>query len=150
MQELNGLDIGCILHSINACINIVNYITQEMRKKSQRKLSNLINWWVIDVSNLTSLIFIHPNMFVQSWNPISNQPILGFSCIIGRGYLQEYLLQSNDYMACINNISKITQSHVWVKGHQLCLEKMEVIIFEWWISICHNLALCQSLFVIIS
>lgn len=32
MQELNGLDMGRILHSTNACIYIVNHIGEEMRK----------------------------------------------------------------------------------------------------------------------
>jgi hypothetical protein len=33
LQEPNGIDVVRILHSTNACINIVNHIGQEMRKK---------------------------------------------------------------------------------------------------------------------
>jgi hypothetical protein len=32
LQELHGIDIGRILHSGNACTNIVNHISTEMRK----------------------------------------------------------------------------------------------------------------------
>ncbi|XP_065675613.1 E3 SUMO-protein ligase KIAA1586-like [Hydra vulgaris] len=33
LQEINGVEMGRILHSTNACINIVNHIGNEMRKK---------------------------------------------------------------------------------------------------------------------
>jgi len=38
LQELNGVDMGCILHSTNACINIVNHISIEMRKKMAKEI----------------------------------------------------------------------------------------------------------------
>ena len=33
LQELNGLDMGSILHSANSCTNVVQHIANEMRKK---------------------------------------------------------------------------------------------------------------------
>lgn len=38
LQEMNGLDMGRILHSTNACINIVNHIGTEMRKALVSKI----------------------------------------------------------------------------------------------------------------
>uniref|UniRef100_A0A8C8RJZ3 HAT C-terminal dimerisation domain-containing protein n=1 Tax=Pelusios castaneus TaxID=367368 RepID=A0A8C8RJZ3_9SAUR len=38
LQELNGVDMGCILHSTNACINIVNHISIEMRKNMVKEI----------------------------------------------------------------------------------------------------------------
>uniref|UniRef100_A0A8D2KSJ0 HAT C-terminal dimerisation domain-containing protein n=1 Tax=Varanus komodoensis TaxID=61221 RepID=A0A8D2KSJ0_VARKO len=50
LQELNGVEMGCILHSTNACINIVNHISEEMRKtvvkeivQSNNKISLIID-----------------------------------------------------------------------------------------------------------
>jgi hypothetical protein len=31
LQELNGVDMGQILHSTNVCINIINHISKEMK-----------------------------------------------------------------------------------------------------------------------
>jgi hypothetical protein len=31
LQELNGVDMGRILHSKNACINIISHISKEMK-----------------------------------------------------------------------------------------------------------------------
>lgn len=39
VQELNGLDMGSILHSANSCTNIVQHIANEMRKNLLRMLS---------------------------------------------------------------------------------------------------------------
>lgn len=64
LQELNGLDMGCILHSTNACINIVNHIADEMRKtlisnilNSKNKISLIIDESTT-MSNKTTLIVI--------------------------------------------------------------------------------------------
>ncbi|KAK0048443.1 E3 SUMO-protein ligase [Biomphalaria pfeifferi] len=50
LQELNGVEMGRILHSTNACINVVNHISCEMRKKlfqeivrSNNKISLIID-----------------------------------------------------------------------------------------------------------
>ncbi|XP_030046369.1 E3 SUMO-protein ligase KIAA1586-like [Microcaecilia unicolor] len=40
VQELNGLDMGHILHSTNACINIVHHISSGMRKNLFQKIVN--------------------------------------------------------------------------------------------------------------
>lgn len=62
LQELNGVDMGRILHSTNACINIVNHISDEMKKnlvkdivKSNRKISLIIDESTT-VSNVSALI----------------------------------------------------------------------------------------------
>ena len=34
VQELNGLDMGSILHSASSCTNIVQHIANEMRKQN--------------------------------------------------------------------------------------------------------------------
>jgi hypothetical protein len=39
-QELNGIDMGRILHSANACTNIVNHISTEMRKTLVNEITN--------------------------------------------------------------------------------------------------------------
>jgi len=62
LQELNGLDMGRILHSTNACINIVNHIAEEMRKNLTKKIvsSNSKISLTIDesttLSNVSTLI----------------------------------------------------------------------------------------------
>jgi hypothetical protein len=38
LQELNGVDVGCIIHYTNACINIVNLIRGEMRNFLLKKI----------------------------------------------------------------------------------------------------------------
>ena len=50
LQELNGVEMGRILHSTNACINIVNHTSEEMRKtvvkeivQSNSKISLIID-----------------------------------------------------------------------------------------------------------
>lgn len=62
VQELNGINMGCILHSTNACINIVNHIAVEMKSTV---IKNIIEWnnniaLLIDesttISQLSSLI----------------------------------------------------------------------------------------------
>jgi hypothetical protein len=40
VQELNGVDMGYILHSTNACINIVNHTGNEMRNTLVTKIIN--------------------------------------------------------------------------------------------------------------
>jgi hypothetical protein len=40
LQELNGVDMGRILHSTNACINIINIISKEMKNILGRKIIN--------------------------------------------------------------------------------------------------------------
>ena len=40
LQEMNGIDMGCILHSTNACINIVNHISTDMRQKLVKEVVN--------------------------------------------------------------------------------------------------------------
>ena len=40
VQELNGHDMGSILHSANSCANIVQHIANEMRKNLFRMLSS--------------------------------------------------------------------------------------------------------------
>ena len=40
LQEMNGIDMGRILHSTNACINIVNHISTEMRQKLVKEVVN--------------------------------------------------------------------------------------------------------------
>ena len=62
LQELNGLNMGRILHSTNACINIVNHIAEEMRKNLTKKIvsSNSKISLTIDesttLSNVSTLI----------------------------------------------------------------------------------------------
>jgi hypothetical protein len=48
LQELNGVDMGRILHSTNACINTVNHIKKEMKKylgpqNHKFQIKNIIN-----------------------------------------------------------------------------------------------------------
>ena len=38
LQELNGVEMGRILHSTNACINIVNHVSDEMRKNMVKEI----------------------------------------------------------------------------------------------------------------
>ena len=59
LQELNGLDMGRILHSTNACINIVNHIAEEMRKNLTKKIvsSNSKISLIIDEST-TKIIYL--------------------------------------------------------------------------------------------
>uniref|UniRef100_A0A8C5WBW7 Uncharacterized protein n=1 Tax=Leptobrachium leishanense TaxID=445787 RepID=A0A8C5WBW7_9ANUR len=64
LQELNGVDMGRILHSTNACINIVTHIAEEMRKtliscilNSKNKISFVIDESTT-MSNKTTLIII--------------------------------------------------------------------------------------------
>jgi hypothetical protein len=52
LQEPNGIDMGRILHSTNACINIVNHIGNEMRTILIRK--------IIDSKGKFSLILDEP------------------------------------------------------------------------------------------
>jgi len=62
LQELNDLDMGRILHSTNACINIVNHTAKEMRKNLTKKIvsSNSKISLIIDesttLSNVSTLI----------------------------------------------------------------------------------------------
>ncbi|XP_066475289.1 E3 SUMO-protein ligase KIAA1586-like [Tiliqua scincoides] len=62
LQELNGVEMGRILHSTNACINIVNHISEEMRKTVVKKIvqSNNKISLIIDesttISKITTLI----------------------------------------------------------------------------------------------
>jgi len=66
LQELNGVDMGCILHSTNACINIVNHIGEEKIRnltKEMIKLDSKISL-IIDesttLSNVSALIiYVH-------------------------------------------------------------------------------------------
>jgi hypothetical protein len=48
LQELNGIEMGHILHSTNACINIVNHICDEMRKNVFKE--------IVQSKNIISLI----------------------------------------------------------------------------------------------
>lgn len=64
VQELNGLDTGYLLHSANACVNIVSHIANEMRKSlidnivnSKYKILLLIDE-LTTVSNTTTLMVI--------------------------------------------------------------------------------------------
>ncbi|KAF5281765.1 hypothetical protein FQR65_LT14560 [Abscondita terminalis] len=58
VQKLNGLDMGRILHSRNACANIVNYISSEMQKILIKK--------IVDSQNKVSLIFDEATTFQKS------------------------------------------------------------------------------------
>jgi hypothetical protein len=57
LQELNGIDMGRILHSTNACINIVNHIGNEMRTTLIRKIINSKSKFslILDKSTTVSL-----------------------------------------------------------------------------------------------
>jgi hypothetical protein len=57
LQELNGIDMGRILHSANACINIVNHIGNEMRTTLIRNIINSKSKFslILDESKTVSL-----------------------------------------------------------------------------------------------
>lgn len=116
LQELNGLDMGYILHSANACINIVSHIANEMRKtlidnivNSKNKISLLIDESTT-VSNRSTLIVIVRVVLPELSAPVSlfldlielsdvtargilNSLISHLECLgLSEDYLKEYLL----------------------------------------------------------
>jgi hypothetical protein len=65
LQKLDAIDMGRILHSTNACINIVNHIGQEVRKKlfkkilkSNSKISLIINESTMLSKESTLIVYI--------------------------------------------------------------------------------------------
>jgi hypothetical protein len=60
LQELNGIDMGRILHSTNACINIVNHIGNEMRTTLIRKIIDSKSKFslILDESTTVSLKYV--------------------------------------------------------------------------------------------
>ncbi|XP_065662771.1 E3 SUMO-protein ligase KIAA1586-like [Hydra vulgaris] len=65
LQEINGVEMGRILHSTNACINIVNHIGNEMRKKinaevikSKSKISIIIDESTTISQKSTLIVYI--------------------------------------------------------------------------------------------
>ena len=75
VQELNGINMGRILHSTNGCVNIVNHIAVEMKSTV---IKNIIEWnnniaLLIDesttISQLSSLI-----IYLRTTFPDMNEP----------------------------------------------------------------------------
>lgn len=83
VQELNGINMGRILHSTNACVNIVSHIAVEMRSRVMKhivdidsKISLLIDESTT-ISKLSSLI-----LYVRTVLPEMNEPVNIFLDII--------------------------------------------------------------------
>jgi len=55
VQELNGVDMGCILHSTNACINIVNHIGEEMLRNLTKEVIKSDSKFAIMIDESTTL-----------------------------------------------------------------------------------------------
>lgn len=55
LQELNGIEMGRILHSTNACINVVNHISCEMRKKLAKEIVRSDNKISLIIDESTTL-----------------------------------------------------------------------------------------------
>lgn len=75
VQELNGINMGRILHSTNACINVLSHIAEEMRSKvietvidSNSKIALLIDESTT-ISQLSSLI-----IYIRTMLPDMNEP----------------------------------------------------------------------------
>ncbi|KAJ8871537.1 hypothetical protein PR048_027860 [Dryococelus australis] len=66
LQELNGIDMGRILHSTNACINIVNHSGKEMRKVLVNKMSIIIDEST-SVSQ-KSMLIVHIRVLIKRIN----------------------------------------------------------------------------------
>ncbi|KAJ8892355.1 hypothetical protein PR048_004935, partial [Dryococelus australis] len=73
LQELNGTDMGRILHSTNACINIVNHIGKEMRKVLEKEILDSKSRMsiIIDESNSEPL-----NLFID---------LIKLECVTAKG-----------------------------------------------------------------
>jgi hypothetical protein len=74
LQELNGVDVGCIIHSTNAYINIVNHIRGEMRNFLLKK--------IVDSESKISLI-------IDESTTLSKKSTL---IVFARVFLQEFSL----------------------------------------------------------
>ena len=55
VQELNGVDMGRILHSTNACINIVNHIGEEMLRNLTKEVIKSDSKFAIMIDESTTL-----------------------------------------------------------------------------------------------
>jgi hypothetical protein len=55
LQELNGVDMGRILHSTNACINITDHISKEMKNILVRKIISLKSKMSLIIDEATTL-----------------------------------------------------------------------------------------------
>ena len=65
LQELNGVEMDRILHSTNACINIVNHTSEEMRKtvvkeivQSNSKISLIIDESITINKEITLIVYV--------------------------------------------------------------------------------------------
>jgi hypothetical protein len=69
VQELNGEDMGRILHSPNACINIVNHIGNEMRNTLVTKVINSRSKisLIIDESPMSKININCVCLSIHSW-----------------------------------------------------------------------------------
>jgi hypothetical protein len=70
LQKLNGIDMMRILHSTNACTNIVNHIGNEMRTTLIRKIIDSKSKFslLLDVSTTVSLkcvLFVYIRTYIE-------------------------------------------------------------------------------------
>ena len=121
LQELNGLDMGRILHSTNACSNIVDHIAHEMRKKlvseiikSGSKISILIDESTT-ISNISSLI-----IFVRTCLPNHdmNFPVNLFLDLVELKEGVKAVDVFNSFMNCLQFYGMTKQ---YLKDHLICL-----------------------------
>ena len=83
LQELNGINMGRILHSVNACTNTVNHIASEMKKvviKNIIEAISKISLIIIESTtiNLVSSLII----YLKTILPEMNEPTIIFIDIV--------------------------------------------------------------------
>lgn len=122
LQELNGVNMGRILHSTNACINIVNHITQEMRKnlvneviRSKTKIALIIDESTTLSQKSTLIVYIrfllansamdsHVNLFLDlvQLESVNAKGIFTslLNCLHSYGIMDDYLRQHLISVTC--------------------------------------------------
>ena len=122
LQELNRIEMGRILHSTNACINVVNHISCEMRKKlaneivrSDNKISLIVDESTTLSQKSTVIVYIRVcladsgmnspvNLFLDlvELESVTAQRVFDslLNCLYSHGITEEFLKRNLVCLAC--------------------------------------------------